>query len=100
MHKPEPESNAFHENRQVFQSFRPWCNVSINDCEDMIVCTRNMRYRDRVDYAFCQGMDYDRVVMYLDSVKYLDQCWNYEPPKLFYLRILWFWIRHHARLNL
>jgi hypothetical protein len=46
--------------------------VTLDDVDDCLHATRNMQVPDRRNYFCSQGVDYDKVVQYLDTVNKLN----------------------------
>lgn len=53
---------------QVFQINPPICKVSIQCIAEHLEVTRFMNYKDRNDYFYSNGIDYDNVKKYYDKV--------------------------------
>lgn len=65
-------------NRQIFQTNPPICKVSLSCIENHIQVVRHMSYKDKCDYLYSNGIDYDMVHKYYDVVLQLNKL--YEQP--------------------
>ena len=63
--------------RTVFQADNV-INVTLDDVDDLIDCTHTMPVKIRRDYFYANGVDYDKVVKYYNTVKQLNAILN--PP--------------------
>jgi len=58
----------------VFQVKPPICKVTYRDVSDALEVSRKMSIRDKRDYFYSNGIDYDNVVKYWDHVNYMERC--------------------------
>lgn len=59
--------------RQVFQINPPISKVSLTCIESHLHISRNMKYKDRYDYFYSNGIDYDMVERYYVKVVALNE---------------------------
>lgn len=75
--KRDDYNNAYEHKCQIFQTNPPLSShiVHIEDVEDALQATRGIPQSDRCDYFAAHGIDYERAVKYIQTVKYLNRCY-------------------------
>lgn len=66
--------HIIHQKATVFQVKPPICKVTYRDISDALEVSRKMSTRDKRDYFYSNGIDYDNVEKYWDHVNYIERC--------------------------
>lgn len=73
---PERRSN----DRALFQAY-DYVEVTMADIEDLLECTHKMSHKQKKEYFYANGVDYDKVIVYYKRVKILND--TLYPPVSF-----------------
>lgn len=61
-------TNRLQQQPHVFQITPPICKVTLQCISDHLDVTRFMKYKDKVDYFYSNGVDYDNVNKYYYTI--------------------------------
>lgn len=65
--------------KTLFQS-HDFIDVTMADIEDLLDCTHSMPARNKREYFYAHGVDYEKVVTYYEKVKALNE--TLYPPSV------------------
>lgn len=83
-HKNTYTTKAINDNRTIFQVENAFVDVTLTDVEDILESySKEKLYNrnDMVEHCYSNGIDYDRVVKYYNTVKNLNYSWKMSKPR-------------------
>ena len=66
--------------RCVFQTNPPRANVTYADVSEALDATHKLRYKDKVEYFYCRGIDYQSVIKYYDVMIRMEASIEKDQP--------------------